>query len=47
MEQYDIYVMVALDDTKADKATWILEDTIPAGQYRPIRGGVELEETQG
>ena len=47
VEQYNIYVMVGPDDTKVDKSTWILEDTIPAGQYRPVRPGVELDETQG
>lgn len=46
LERYDIYVMVGPDDGKEDKANWILEDTIPAGEYRPIRGGVEPEETQ-
>lgn len=31
-----IYVMVSLDDTKSDESSWILEDTIPAGEYRPV-----------
>lgn len=34
--QYEIYVMVAPDGTKADTSTWILEDTIPAGEYRAV-----------
>ena len=29
VSEYDIYVMVAPDDTKDDEATWILEDNIP------------------
>lgn len=36
IDQYEIYVMVAPDDTKADEGTWILEDTIPAGEYRAV-----------
>ncbi len=34
LDDYSIYVMVGPDDTKADTSTWILEDTIPAGEYR-------------
>ena len=37
VSEYDIYVMVAPDDTKDDEATWILEDNIPAGEYRPVQ----------
>ncbi len=33
---YDIYVMVANDDTKSDRDTWILEDTIPEGTYHTV-----------
>jgi len=40
-EQYGIYVLVAPDETKADSATWILEDTIPAGEYRPVSASGE------
>ncbi len=36
LSQYDIYVMASEDSQKADKANWILEDTIPAGEYRPV-----------
>ena len=38
LSQYGIYVMVGLDSTKDDPDTWILEDIIPAGEYRPIGG---------
>ena len=38
VSQYGIYVMVGADSTKADKEKWILEDTIPAGEYRPVSG---------
>ena len=38
VSQYGIYVMVGADSTKADKDNWILEDTIPAGEYRPVSG---------
>lgn len=41
VSQYDIYVMVGDDSTKAEKDTWILEDTIPAGEYRPVSAGAE------
>lgn len=34
LDQYDIRVLVTEDSTKADSSTWILEDTVPAGQYR-------------
>lgn len=37
VEQYEVYVLVSPDSTKADNSTWILEDTIPAGEYRPVR----------
>lgn len=36
VSQYEVYVMVAPDDSKSNEDTWILEDTIPAGQYRPV-----------
>ena len=36
VEQYGIYVLVSPDSTKDDSTTWILEDTIPAGEYRPV-----------
>ena len=36
VEQYGIYVSVSPDSTKDDSTTWILEDTIPAGEYRPV-----------
>ena len=36
VSSYDVYVMVSTDDSKADKSSWILEDTIPAGEYRPV-----------
>lgn len=38
IDQYEIYVMVAPDDTKSDEESWILEDTIPAGSYRAVAG---------
>lgn len=38
VEQYGIYVMVGPDETKDDMNTWILEDNIPAGEYRPVSG---------
>ncbi len=41
VEKYDVYVMVGMDDTKDDKSTWILEDSIPAGEYRPVSAGTE------
>lgn len=37
LDGHDIYVMVSNDDTKMDESTWILEDTIPAGQYREFQ----------
>lgn len=36
LSQYEIYVMVGLEETKMDKGSWLLEDTIPAGEYRPV-----------
>ena len=36
VDQYGIYVLVSPDSTKDDSTTWILEDTIPAGEYRPV-----------
>lgn len=39
IDQYEIYVMVAPDDTKAEENSWILEDTIPAGEYREVQAG--------
>lgn len=36
VSNYDIYVMVAPDELKGDKSSWILEDTIPAGEYRAV-----------
>ena len=36
VSQYEIYVMVGEEDTKMDKNCWLLEDTIPAGEYRPV-----------
>lgn len=47
LEAYDIYVMVGSDATKADESTWILEDTIPAGEYREIGETGEAGETDG
>lgn len=41
VEQYEVYVMVGEDSTKEDKSTWILEDTIPAGEYRPVSARTE------
>lgn len=37
LDAYDIYVMVSTDAAKADEGSWILEDTIPAGGYRPVQ----------
>ena len=34
--KYNIYVMVSEDSKKAEKADWLLEDTIPAGEYRAV-----------
>lgn len=31
-----IHVMVGLDAPVEDKSMWILDDTIPAGEYRPV-----------
>ncbi len=39
LDKYDIYVLVAPDDSKSDESTWILEDTIPAGEYREFSNG--------
>lgn len=39
VSEYNIYVMVAPDDTKDDESTWILEDNIPKGQYRAVLAG--------
>lgn len=36
LDKYDIYVMVSQDDIKEDKDSWILEDTIKAGQYKEV-----------
>lgn len=41
VEQYEVYVMVGEDSTKDDESTWILEDTIPAGEYRPVTAQTE------
>lgn len=38
LSQYGIYVMVGPDATKEDPDTWILDDLIPAGEYRPVGG---------
>ncbi|MEG0369762.1 MAG: hypothetical protein RR593_07145 [Hungatella sp.] len=38
VEGYEVYVIVAPDAAKDDKTTWILEDTIPAGEYRAVLG---------
>lgn len=39
LDSHEIYVLVAVDATKDDPDTWILEDTVPAGQYRRFRAG--------
>lgn len=44
LSQYKLYVMVGPDATKDDPDTWILEDIIPAGEYRPIGGYAWSEE---
>ena len=36
LSKYNIYVMVSEDSKKAEKADWLLEDTIPAGEYRAV-----------
>ena len=36
VSKFDIYVMVSEDGAKSEKSQWILEDTIPAGEYRPV-----------
>lgn len=36
VSKHDIYVMVSPDDGKGENANWILEDTIPAGEYREV-----------
>ncbi len=36
VSKYNIYVMVSADDTKSSPSGWLLEDTIPAGEYRPV-----------
>lgn len=36
VEQYNIYVMVGEDGSKSDPDSWIIEDTIPAGEYREV-----------
>jgi len=36
VSKYGVYVMVAPDESKGDKSCWILEDTIPAGEYREV-----------
>ena len=38
LAQYGIYVMVGPDATKDDPDTWIIEDLIPQGEYRPVGG---------
>lgn len=38
LDQYEIYVMVAPDGAKDDESTWILEDTIPLGEYQAVDG---------
>ncbi len=38
LAQYGIYVMVGPDATKDDPETWIIEDMIPQGEYRPVGG---------
>ena len=43
VSRYNIYVMVGPDDVKDNRETWILEDTIPAGEYRPVSPGGEEE----
>ena len=32
LSKYNIYVMVSEDSKKTEKADWLLEDTIPAGE---------------
>lgn len=36
VSKYGVYVMVSEDELKGDKSSWILEDTIPAGEYRAV-----------
>lgn len=36
VSKYNVYVMVAPDELKGEKSSWILEDTIPAGEYRAV-----------
>ena len=36
LSKYNIYVMVSEDSKKTEKADWLLEDTIPAGEYRAV-----------
>lgn len=44
LAQYGIYVMVGPDETKDDPDTWIIEDLIPQGEYRPVSGYVRSIE---
>jgi len=44
LSQYGIYVMLGPDSTKDDPDTWILEDVIPAGEYRPVSAHAWSEE---
>lgn len=41
VEQFEVYVMVGPDATKDDESTWIVEDTIPAGEYRSVSAQAE------
>ena len=43
LKPFEIYVMVGPDGTKADRSTWILEDTVPAGEYREFHNSTAAE----
>lgn len=36
VSKYEVYVMVSEDGLKTEESAWILEDTIAAGEYRPV-----------
>ncbi|MCI8886931.1 MAG: hypothetical protein HFG70_02485 [Hungatella sp.] len=44
VEQFNLHVVVTLEENKENREAWILEDGIPAGTYRPIEAADEMED---
>lgn len=36
VSQCSVYVIVSMEENMTDKSRWMIEDNIPAGEYRPV-----------